>query len=338
MINFNDIGSWHFVTELDAIEVTATSDVVVSINDAGGTSVISGTYTPVDGVVHIYHLHKLLSPLITRVTAAFSITVGSTTKKVNVVQSHVAIDMTASKFLPSFFLSSVTSERDTALGRKELITILPTETDLVAPTVTAYYFDGSKVVSATPSLSAALKTGTPSEIDVSPNNFVDDAKGTLVAYTVTCGKRSMQFRVSTLPTVKYALLARNNFGAWEPVYFQGMSEESHDYTRETAYINGQLSLYHIDETCVIKSYTGPLRPAGIALARDLARSREVVMLDNGKAADPVVVTEVDVKHSTADDELADFSISWRRASIICPETAHYNTPKLFDTTFDDTYN
>ena len=85
MINFNDIGSWHFVSELDVIEVTSVGNVEVRITAADGAVLLSGTYIPVDGVVRVYHLHKLLSPLIMEVSATFTITVGGVSKTVHVV-------------------------------------------------------------------------------------------------------------------------------------------------------------------------------------------------------------------------------------------------------------
>ena len=145
MINFADIGSWHFVTELDVIEVTSASDVSFSITNNGG-SLLSSTYTPVDGKVRIYHLARLLRPLIDEVTATFTFTADSTSKTVHVVQSGVTVSESAVTFLPSFFLSTVMTERDTSLERKELLTLLPIEQLLPTVQAVCSYWDGDAVV------------------------------------------------------------------------------------------------------------------------------------------------------------------------------------------------
>lgn len=339
MINFNDIGSWHFVSELDVIEATSIGNVEVRITAADGAVLLSGTYIPVDGVVRVYHLHKLFSPLIImEVSATFTITVGDVSKTVHVVQSRIAVTETAADFLPSFFLTTVMTERDTALGRKELLTLLPIEATVPDVVAVALYWNGTKVVTASHTLASGLTTGAVTEVDVSAARLADTTMGTLVGYTVTCGERRAAYRVRKLPTAEVAMLMRNAFGAWEAVYFCGMTERAPEYTRETAPVNGSLRLYNLEETDMMKCWTGPLRPSGVALTRDLARSRDVVLLEHGVAIDEVVVTAVEVKHTTADSDISDMTVTWRRSSLVSARLVPVRTPKLFDDTFDETYN
>ena len=338
MINFADIGSWHFVTELDVIEVTSASDVSFSITNNGG-SLLSSTYTPVDGKVRIYHLARLLRPLIDEVTATFTFTADSTSKTVHVVQSGVTVSESAGTFLPSFFLSTVMTERDTSLERKELLTLLPIEQLLPTVQAVCSYWDGDAVVTDTKTITTTgMTANTPFEVDVSAAQFVDTTLGELVAYSIVAGERTMRYRVTSLPTAEYAMLFRNTFGAWEPIYFAGMTEDSPEYTRETSMVNGALKLYNLEETASFKSWTGPLRPSGVALGRDLARSSDYFLLERGIATDAVVVTDVEVKHSSADNEIADFTYTWRRSWLWSAKLQAVRKPKLFDDTFDETYN
>lgn len=338
MINFNDIGAWHFVSELDILEADSHEDVTVTIADASGAAVLNGTYIPVDGKVRVYHLYKLLSPMIAEVAATFRIAVGDESKTVHVVQSRLTVNEPAMKFLPSFFLSTVMSERDTSEKRKELLTLLPIETSLPAVIVVATYWNGSEVVTVQRTLDIELQDGEAAEVDVSAAQFVDLSMGRLVGYTVTCGERRAAYRVRKLPTAEVAMLMRNAFGAWEAVYFAGMQESDPDYVRETALVNGQLRMYNLEETDMMKCWTGPLRPSGVALTRDLARSRDVVLLEHGVASDEVVVTAVEVKHTTADSDISDMTVTWRRSSLLSARLVPVRTPKLFDDTFDETYN
>lgn len=338
MINFADIGSWHFVTELDVIEVTSNSDVSFTIADSGGT-LLSGTYTPVGGIVRIYHLARLLRPLIDGVTAAFTFTAGSTSKTVHVVQSGVTVSESAATFLPSFFLSAVMTERDTSLDRKELLTLIPVEQSLPTMQAVCSYWDGESLVTATKPVAGIIVANEPCYVDASASRFVDSELGTLVAYTIVAGERTMRFRVTTLPTAEHAMLFHNTFGAWEPIYFAGMTEDAPEYTRETAYVNGKMQLYNLEETASFKSWTGPLRPSGVALARDLARcAKGVFLLEGSETTDEVTITAVDVKHTSADNEIADFTFTWRRSAMWSVMLKTVRPPKLFDETFDETYN
>ena len=338
MINFADIGNWHFVTELDVIEVTSNSDVSFTIADSGGT-ILNGTYTPVAGTVRIYHLAHLLRPLIVDVTAVFTFTAGSTSKTVHVVQSGVTVSESAATFLPSFFLSAVMTERDTSLERKELLYLIPIEATLPTVQAVCSYWNGESIVTASKPVAGIIVANEPCYVDASASRFVDSELGTLVAYTIVAGERTMRFRVTTLPTAEHAMLFHNTFGAWEPIYFAGMTEDAPEYTRETAYVNGKMQLYNLEETASFKSWTGPLRPSGVALARDLARcAKGVFLLEGSETTDEVTITAVDVKHTSADNDIADFTFTWRRSAMWSVMLKTVRPPKLFDETFDETYN
>lgn len=335
MINFTDITTWHFVTELDIIEIDSENDVTFTITDSNSDVVLNSTYTPVDDKVRIYHITKLLKPIIGGITADFTFTAGSTAKTVHVVQSAIEVSEGAATFLDSFFLSTVMSERDTSLDRKEILTFISTAgSDTVSAACT--YWDGTQVVTATKSITATVTAGVPCEIDASASNFTDNTKGELVAYVITAGGRSMKFRVTSLPKCEYALAMYNNFGAWDIVYMAGSSENAPEYTRETAMIYGALAQYNIEEVMTRKSYTGPLRPSGVALAYDLARSNNVWQIKSDGNI-PIVITAVDVKYTTEDDTIPDFTFTWQRGSIMGSSLETVRPPRLFDDTFDETY-
>ena len=336
MINFANLSAYHFVSELDIIEITAANDVTFTITDSNSDVVLSSTYTPVDGVVHVYHLSKLLQPLITEVVADFTFTAGSTSKSVHVVQSRERVQEPAMTFLPSFFLSEVMTERDTAIGRRECVSLLPLSTTTVTAVCT--YWDGSALSTATKTVATNLAAGTVHTLDVSPSAMVDSSMGDLVAYEVVAGERTMRYRVTVLPNASVAMLAQNNFGCYEPIYLQGMTEFNTDFTRESALINGQLKHYNIEAVKTFKSFTGALRPAGVLLAQDLAASKDVYLLENNITGDAIVITAVDVKYTDEDSEVPDFSFTWRHASMMGASTTAVRPPELFDDTFDDTYN
>ena len=339
MINYSDISArdYLFVSDLDVVAFAASSTLSLEITDAGGGAVISCSYTPVGGEVKVYDLDQLLSPLIDGVMADFTFTVDGISTVLHVVQSRMRVSESAADFLAGHFLSSVTSGRDTAMGRKELVSLLsPTgAVDVIAACV---YANGEMCVLQSVQLASALAAGQVHEVDCSPSLLVNDALGELVQYTVNAGSRLMTYHVSPTQTHRLALLMRNSFGAWEPCYFRGMNEHDPKITRELALVGGSIRPLKIDEEDICKSYTGPLRPSGVQLMRDLARAYDVMLLEDGVATDPVVVTDADVKHTDDDGSLPAFTFSWRRAAHTSAMMKVPVIPRLFDDTFDETFN
>ena len=338
MINYADISSSYlFVSDLDVVVFSANSTLSLSITDAGGSTVLSCSYTPVGGVVKVYDLDRLLSPLITGVMADFTFTVNSISAGLHLIQSRTRVSMPAADFLDSHFLSSVTSGRDTTMSRKEMVTLL-SPTEAVNVTAACVYANGGMCVPQSVQLASALAAGQVHEVDCSPSLLVNDALGELVQYTINAGQRLMTYRVSPTQTHRLALLMRNNFGAWEPCYFQGMNEHDPKITRELALVAGSVRQLKIDEEDTCKSYTGPLRPGEVQLFRDLARAYEVMLLDGGVATDPVVISDAEVKHTDDDGSLPAFTFSWRRAAHTSAMFDVPVIPRIFDDTFDETFN
>lgn len=338
MINYSDIDSpYLFVSELDVVTFAAQSSLQLVIVDAAGSTVLSCGYTAVDGVVKVYDLDRLLSPLIDGVMADFTFTVGGTSRVLHLLQARTRVSELAPDFLAGHYLSSVMSARDTALGRKELVTLL-SPTDAVDVTATCVYANGETCVPQSVQLASALAAGQVHEVDCSPSLLVNDALGELVQYTVTAGERLMTYRVSPTQTHRLAMLMRNDFGAWEPCYFTGMTETSPAITRELVQVGGVMLPLRIDERENFKSYSGPLRPGGVQLMRSLARSTEIALLEDGVATgDGVVISDQEIKYTDEDGHLPAFAFTWHRAARLTLLRVPA-MPRLFDDTFDDTYN
>lgn len=338
MINYSDITTpYLLVSELDVLVFTAVAEMSLAITSSGGSTVLSCSYVPMGGVVKVYDLDRLLSPLIDGVMADFTFTVDGASQTLHVVQSRARVDQGAVEFLTGHFLSGVMSGRDTALGRKEMVTLLsPSGTvDVVAACV---YADGGTCVLQSVVLASSLASGVIHEVDCSPSLLVNDELGTLVQYTVNAGDRLMTYRVSPTATHRTAMLMRNDFGAWEPCYFTGMVETSPSITREFVLIGGVQRPLRIDEQENLKSYTGALRPGGVQLMRALARSTDVVLLEDGNATgDGVVITDQELKYTDEDGHLPAFTFTWHRASRLSLLKVP-KIPRLFDDTFDDTFN
>ena len=337
MITYADISSpYVLVSELDTVVFAATSTLSLVITDASGSTLISCTYHPTDGVVKVYDLDRLLSPLISGVMADFTFMVNNVSTTLHVIQSRTSVSQSAAEFIAGHFLSPVMSARDTALDRKEMVTFISPSgsVDVVAACV---YADGETCVLQSVALASSLASGVIHEVDCSPSLLVNESLGRLVRYRVNAGDRLMTYRVSPTSISRCAMLMRNDFGAWEPCYFEGMNEVSPDITRELVQIGGVMKPLRIDEQENFKSYTGGLRPGEVQLFRSLARSTEIMLLEGGVATDGVVISSNEIKYTDDDGHLPSMTFTWHRASRLSRLNVPI-IPRLFDETFDSTYN
>lgn len=338
MINYDDISSpYLFVSDLDVVVFAAQAEMSLTISDAGGSTVISCSYIPVGGVVRVYDLDRLLSPMIGGVMADFTFDVDGTDQTLHLIQSRARVNLPATEFLASRFLSSVFSQRDTALSRKEMVTLL-SPSDPVDVVAACVYADGETCVLQSVTLASSLTAGVIHEVDCSPSLLVNEQLGRLAQYTVNAGDRLMTYRVSPTATARTAMLMRNDFGAWEPCYFTGMVETSPAITREFVQMAGVQQPLRIDEQENFKSYTGPLRPGTVQLFRALARSNEIVLLEDGNSTgDAVVITDQELKYTDEDGHLPSFTFTWHYGKRL-PLLRVPKIPRLFDDTFDSTFN
>lgn len=84
--------------------------------------------------------------------------------------------------------------------------------------------------------------------------------------------------------------------------------------------------------------TGPLRQGAEDRVMDLVRSKEVYLLNpDGSTGERLVVTDCDVKHSNEPSELPDLTVTFRYASTISGHVKATQKPRVFDNSFDSTY-
>lgn len=302
----------------------------------GTVDILSQTYFPDESHrVTIYDLDRLLESYIAELCGSFTLLVdGTAVKTVTVMTCRTAISERANTFYTDFFFTPSMGERDTAIGRYETVTMYCDATTAVTALCTYLAADGSIVLKT-----KAVKSFSGwQSVDVSPAKFTDPA-GRLIGYVVQAGARKARYRViANPPEAEPAFIFRNSFGCWETIYLTGARQVTPSYTRSNAIIEGRNIMYDIDETMSFKAQTGPLRPGMVPVAMDLARSREVYLLGkDGVAGDRITVTDVDVKHTNEDNSIPDFTFTYRRADRRSAQIAVVRPPRLFDSTFDDTY-
>lgn len=304
----------------------------------GTSKIFSQIYFPdEDNQVIIHDLDKFLEAHISEFCADFRFLLdGNDMGEVTVITCNAAVEERAYTFYKDFFFTPSMGERDTAAGRYETVSALTDAETAVEAICTYRAADGTV---STKKVALPPVTGV-STINVSPARFEDADSGTLVAYTVQCGNRKARYRVlAAAPEVDPAIIFRNCFGCWETIHLTGAKEVSPSYTRSAALIEGQVRNYDIAEVMSFKAHTGPLRPGMVPVALDLARAKDVFLLNaDGTAGARLTITDVDVKHTNEDNSIPDFQFTYRRADRRSAMLAVVRPPKLFDDTFDKTYD
>lgn len=257
-------------------------------------------------------------------------------RTVRVLYSTVDMgDVTAQEFYDGHFLSTLMGPKLTAVGRLEKLSYFGTGT----ASVTALYDDGSERVFA------AVATGGNAEytrIDVSPDQYVD-AEKTLVEYRVTAGSRQQRYivRPETLDCAPILCFV-NSFGVEELLYCTGLHRVSPDYKMSQTRIGRYLRTYRVDETRNFKADTGPLNTAMADWVDEVPRSDEIRVCNfyNGQVRPDreVVISDWKSDRSNADDEIPRITFTYQYAQRNHNVLQLYREGRIFDNTFDDTFN
>lgn len=333
------INNYMFVSELSRLSFRIDSDSCTFVISRGGKEVFKQTYVPdEDKTVTIYDLDKLLETLIADIYDTFTFLVNGSAlgqSNVKVFRCNKSVAESAQKFIPDFFLTAAMGERNTCVGRYEVLTLY-SDTEVAVQAICTYVDADKKVESLTETITNL--TGW-SLINVSPSRFEKPEKGTLVAYTIAAGKRRARYRVfPSLPEADPVVMFRNAFNAWETLYLTGAKETSGSFTRSAAMIEGRYRVYDIEAVISHKAMTGPLRPGELCVAVDLCTSKDVYLLNaDGTAGDEITITAADIKHTNEDNNLRNINITYRLADRRNARIEVVRPPRIFDDTFDSTY-
>ena len=329
-----------FSTEIMNVEICEASATVTFSILKSGEEIFSSAFTPdAAGNIFIYDVRSILEAHIDDVFADFSFTVGNDTVNSRVFKASVIVTETAEQFLPSFFLSP-TNKKRTAPDRYETLAFYPQEACRVY-TVASYYDNGHIAVREIQLM--GTEDVTPDAvniIDVSAKKFIDESKGTLVSFVVRAGERSFYYTVdNTLPSADPSILFRNCFNCWDTLFFTGTKENSLEVKRSFAFVDGRYRMYDAVDTESFKANSGVLDEYMIVLAKDLARARSVFLMDKlGNATYELSVTDSEIKYTNNDDALPTMDFTFRIALYITLLLEPNRPPKLFDSTFDNTFN
>lgn len=325
-----------FTLNGSSANVTVTIDKGLSTEDV----LLSETLSPIDGRIVLRDLSQDVGPSAeARLVVSLSIdieadgTTQSMTAKVIFSQADIGED--AATFCQEHFLTLMMGTKITAIGRLEYLHYIGTE-DAVA---TAYYTDGTN------RKFMVAKTGGNDKyttIDVSPALFTTEGT-TLWSYSVSAGNRLQRFYIDlSQPDCAPVLLFTNSFGVQELAYCTGTHEKAPEFSREATYIEGKMTPYLIEEVRKMKADTGILTTAMAEWWDECFRSKEIYLvnfLDGfanvGKA---VYISDCKSVRTNADDDMPRFTFTWQYAQHNHNVVAELRAGRIFDNTFDNTFN
>ncbi len=327
--------------EISCEDTQAMVTVTVDKGLSTETVILDETLFPVNGVIRLHDLaYEVGMEAEARLLVTLTIDVEDTSSS-SISQStnvyYFRGDMTdePSSYCASHFLTMLNGDRTTSLGRLEYLHFIGGG----SPSVKAIYSDGT---TSTFTPSTVSSNGNVTTINVSPDAFVTAGK-TLVGYTVTAGSRSQRYIIDLEnPDVAPVLLFVNSFGCQELAYCTGKHEKSSEFKRSSSYIDGKIVDYHIEETPSMKADTGILSHPMADWWDEVFRSNDihVVNFTNGNAnvGSPVTITEVKNSRSNEDDALPRFTFTWRYAQRNQFVVESMRAGRIFDNTFDNTFN
>lgn len=333
-------GNIYFTSGMPDVTIPGTDGTpqLVTVT-CDGEQLLQESLWPVGNVITLTDLGELLEPYARKqLVCSVSISAGSSSSDCTVLYAMADVGISAQEFYSGYFLSILMGTKITARGRRELLWYYGSS----SASVTAEYDDGTTASFTAPT---AGGSSTYTCIDVSPGNFVSAGKQ-LTAYTVTAGSRRQRFEMDlSEPDCAPILEFYNSFGVWEYIYCTGTHQVSPDYKRSAARIGGMLRNYRIEETRTFKADTGIMNTAMAAWADELFRSDEVYVVNviNGEVVSAdggkeVVITDSKSSRTNDDDHMPRFSFSYQYAQRIHNVLQMNRVGRIFDNTFDHTFN
>ena len=333
-------GNIYFTSGMPDVTIPGTDGTpqLVTVT-CDGEQLLQESLWPINNVITLSDLGELLEPYARKqLVCSVSISADNSSSACTVLYAMVDVGISAQEFYNGYFLSILMGTKITAAGRRELLWYYGNDEAIVR----AVYSDGSLVAFA-----ATVVGGTSQYtcIDVSPDNFVTSGKQ-LVEYGVTAGSRHQLYEMDlSEPDCAPILEFYNSFGVWEYIYCTGTHQVGSDFKRSQARVGGKLRNYKIEETRTFKADTGFLNTAMANWAEDLFRSDEVYVVNvvNGSVQDAnggkeVVLSDSKSDRTNEDDHMPRFTFSYQYAQRIQNVLQMDRVGRIFDNTFDHTFN
>ena len=195
---------------------------------------------------------------------------------------------------------------------------------------------------------ATPSAGSICQLELRTARFFDRNRGLPIAYCVRISDRSAgsvreaSFVVQPNHEKEISLCFVDSFGYERYLYGYGPTTDESSFNRATANVDGTITPYDIEETQQRTLHTGPLTPSEALWMEDILRSRFVwegheVGNSVGLQKYPIVITSAEARRNNLDNSISDYVITYRYATRTPLLESELTRTRIFDSTFDHTY-
>ncbi len=265
----------------------------------------------------------------------------ATMDPVKVLFGTVDVGTTATDFVENHFLTILDGEKITAAGRAERLYAYGASQVTVKAVMLLANGDEETLVTALNPFQHVNGTEIYS-YDVSPDNIVDlfgYAGAKVQSYSVEAGSRQQEFlclddQVPPAPSLAFI----NSFGCMELLHCVGTHKKDSKYERLTGRVKGKLRSFKITEDRQFTANTGWLNTPMADWCDDLFRSEEVQLWVNDGPGREVVISDSKSEITNEDDHMPAFEFSYSYAQRVHNVMEPTRAGRIFDNTFDHTFN
>lgn len=328
-----------------------TSHLLLSVEWAGGSAVVldETVYKSLNDTVSLVDLSSLIEVyarqhLEVRMSCSLTDSMGTISiDPVTVLYSMADVGSSAVWFTENHFLTIMDGEKLTAMGRDErLYAYGAMEVSVLADV----RLDSGEFGTRRCVMGASGTIGAVSQFDVSPSRVIELLNASVpsvpfkvLSYTVEAGTRRQHFvMVEDKTPPAPSLVFTNSFGCQEFMHCVGTHAKDSKYTRTSARVRGRLRNFRVVEDRQFKANTGWLNMAMADWADDLLRSTEVFLWVNGMVGREIFITDSKSDMSNEDDDMPAFEFTYSYAQRIHNVMQPRHAGRVFDNTFDHTFN
>lgn len=306
-------------------------------------------YPSIDGSIVISDISSLVEPYARErlmIVMRCSFTDGAGTcniQDVFIYYSMADVGTSFSDFNSNHFLTILNGEKLTAMGREERLYAYSSSPATVIADV--QLANGQFNTLSAQMNAVNTMTGNVmglSQYDVSPSRIADLLALTgarLLGYTIEVDSRRQNFRcVEDQVPPAPSLVFVNSFGCEEFIHCVGKHKKDSKYERKSARIKSRLKNYRVTEDRQFTANTGWLNEAMADWADDLFRSEEVFLWVDGQRGREVVVSDSKSEITNEDDNMPAFEFTYTYAQRIHNVMQSGRVGRIFDNTFDRTFN
>lgn len=299
---------------------------VVSVHDEAGATIFSETlWADRGGVVRFCELGDLLERHMRTMGYAFCrfrLSTPSDTMELPVLHcSGMPLDEEPERWLRGNFLTSLAVRR-VAPGASLPLSVWAEEGEPLALDYAATVQDGEGMVETvrfrTDDKAVARRTDVAAmSVSVPDIAARVAAAGRLLAFTVTCGRRSLTCAVCPDLEGMDTFFFRNEFHVWDWFCLPSVTVATTEAECGLGVVGGTAVAYDRKLSRTYETQTGPLSAGEAAWIHSLPCSPQVVRLHRGRLL-PVIVTDTACEVSDSPDEPASVSFTWRYAACRMP--------------------